>query len=139
MNAIYKGCAAICGAVMSFLTGVPPVVWTLIGVMTLDYVTGLLCGLVGKSPKTECGGVSSRAAFEGLMRKCMALLVVLLAFLLDYAVAQGAGVTFHAVTGAVCLWFIASEGVSVLENAAQIGFARYFSKQPRFCEDRSRV
>ena len=29
--------------------------------------------------------------------------------------------TFNAVTGATCLWFIASEGVSVLENAAELG------------------
>ncbi|MDO5300763.1 MAG: phage holin family protein, partial [Clostridia bacterium] len=57
----------------------------------------------------------------GLMRKAMILLVVLLAVLLDCAVAAQAGVTFSAVTGAVCLWFIASEGVSVLENAAAMG------------------
>ena len=26
-----------------------------------------------------------------------------------------------AVTGAVCVWFIASEGISILENAAELG------------------
>lgn len=118
MENVIKALAAACGAVISFFTGIPAIMWVLIGVMSLDYVTGLICGWVGKSPKTESGGLSSRAAFEGLMRKCMILLVVLLAWLLDYAVAAGAGVSFSAVTGAVCLWFIASEGVSVLENAA---------------------
>lgn len=117
----FKALAAACGAVISFFTGIPAIAWALIGVMSLDYVTGLICGWAGKSPKTESGGLSSRAAFEGLMRKCMILLVVLLAWLLDYAVATGAGVSFSAVTGAVCLWFIASEGVSVLENAAAMG------------------
>ena len=117
----FKALAAACGAVISFFTGIPAIAWALIGVMSLDYVTGLICGWVGKSHKTESGGLSSRAAFEGLMRKCMILLVVLLAWLLDYAVATGAGVSFSAVTGAVCLWFIASEGVSVLENAAAMG------------------
>lgn len=120
-NTMLKLGAAACGAVISFFTGIPAIMWVLIGVMTLDYVTGLICGWVGKSPKTETGGLSSRAAFEGLMRKCMIILVVLLAWLCDYAVATGAGVTFNAVTGAVCLWFIASEGVSVLENAAAMG------------------
>ena len=49
------------------------------------------------------------------------LLVVLLAALLDRAVALGAGIEFAAVAGATCLWFIASEGMSVLENAAAMG------------------
>ncbi len=121
MQRIYQLAAAAIGAVMGFLTGVPAIMWVLIGVMTLDYITGLICGAVGKSPKTDTGGLSSRAAFMGLMRKCMIILVVLLAVLLDAAVASEAGVTFGAVTGATCLWFIASEGVSILENAAEMG------------------
>ena len=51
----------------------------------------------------------------------MILLVVLLAVLLDLAVQTEAGVHFSAVSGATCLWFIASEGVSILENASRMG------------------
>lgn len=51
----------------------------------------------------------------------MILLVVLLAALLDQAVSNGAGIQFEAVMGATCLWFIASEGLSILENVASIG------------------
>lgn len=113
--------AAAAGAVISFFTGLPVIMWVLIGVMSLDFVTGLITGAMGVSSKTEGGRLSSRAAFEGLMRKVMVLLVVLLAVLLDLAVQTGAGVSFSAVTGATCLWFIASEGVSILENAARMG------------------
>lgn len=120
-NSIIKWLAAAGGAVVSFFTGLPPLVWILVGVMTLDMVTGLICGATGKSPKTETGKLSSKAAFEGLMKKVMVLLVVLLAALIDLAVTSGAGISFNATVGAVCLWFIASEGVSVLENAAQLG------------------
>lgn len=120
MDTLYKAYAAAVGAVMSFLTGIPAILWVLLGVMTLDYITGIMTGALSVSNKTAGGGLSSRAAFEGLMRKVMVLLVVLLAVLLDLAVQNGAGVTFNAVTGATCLWFIASEGVSVLENAAQM-------------------
>ena len=50
----------------------------------------------------------------------MILLVVLLAVLIDVAISTSAGlVSFNAISGAVCLWFVASEGVSVLENAAE--------------------
>lgn len=121
MNRLYRILASLCGAVISFFTGIPMIMWVLVGVMTLDYATGLICGAAGKSPKTEGGGLSSRTAFTGLMRKCMILGVVLLAVLLDCAVQAGAGVSFSAVTGATCLWFIASEGVSILENAAALG------------------
>lgn len=121
MDKVTKLLIAALGAVASFVTGIPAIMWALIGVMSLDYVTGLICGYMGVSPKTEGGGLSSRAAFTGLLRKCGILLVVLLAVLLDFAVESGAGVEFSAVTGATCLWFIASEGVSILENAAAMG------------------
>jgi len=121
MNTMVKALAAAAGAVISFFTGLPVIMWVLIGVMTLDFATGLITGAMGVSSKTDGGRLSSRAAFEGLMRKVMVLLVVLLAVLLDLAVQTGAGVSFSAVTGATCLWFIASEGVSILENAAHMG------------------
>lgn len=121
MDNLYKIAAAAAGAVISFFTGIPVIMWVLIAMMTLDYVTGLMTGMMGVSSKTERGKLSSRAAFDGLMRKIMIFLVVILSVLVDLAVQYGAGVTFNAVTGATCLWFIASEGVSVLENAAELG------------------
>ena len=65
--------------------------------------------------------IASSQAFIGLMKKALILLVVLLAALLDKAVSAGAGITFDAVMGATCLWFIASEGFSILENVALMG------------------
>ena len=121
MDNLYKIAAAAAGAVISFFTGIPVIMWVLIAMMTLDYVTGLMTGMMGVSSKTEGGKLSSRAAFDGLMCKIMIFLVVILSVLVDLAVQYGAGVTFNAVTGATCLWFIASEGVSVLENAAELG------------------
>jgi toxin secretion/phage lysis holin len=113
--------AAIGGAVASFFCGIPPILWVLVAVMCLDYITGLICGVMGVSEKTAHGHLASSAAFAGLMKKALIILVVLLAALLDKAVTMGAGVEFAAVTGATCLWFIASEGISVLENAIKIG------------------
>lgn len=113
--------AAIGGAIASFFISMPPLVWILIAVMSIDYVTGLICGAMGKSKKTETGYLASHEAWKGLMKKALILLVVLLASLLDMAVSKGAGITFEAVMGATCLWFIASEGLSVLENVASMG------------------
>ena len=113
--------AAIGGAIASFFVTMPPLVWILIAVMSIDYVTGLICGAMGKSKKTETGYLASHEAWKGLMKKALILLVVLLSNLLDIAVSNGAGITFEAVMGATCLWFIASEGLSVLENVASMG------------------
>lgn len=110
--------AAIGGAIVGYFAGMPPIVWVLVAVMTLDYVTGLICGLMGVSPKTENGGLSSGAAFKGLLKKVLILCVVGLAALIDRAVMQGTGMDVAAVVGASCFWFVASEGLSVLENAA---------------------
>lgn len=113
--------AAIGGAIASFFVTMPPLVWILIAVMSIDYVTGLICGAMGKSKKTETGYLASHEAWKGLMKKALILLVVLLSNLLDIAVSKGAGITFEAVMGATCLWFIASEGLSILENVASMG------------------
>ena len=121
MRKITEILAAIGGAIASFFVGLPPIIWILLAVMTIDYVTGILCGIMGVSPKTETGGLSSGAAFKGLLKKALILFIVLLAALLDKAVSMGAGVTFEAVAGATCLWFIASEGFSIIENAVAMG------------------
>lgn len=113
--------AAVGGAIVSFFVNMPPLVWILIGVMSIDFGTGLICGAMGKSKKTENGYLASHEAFRGLMKKMLIILVVVLAAALDYAVRVSAGITFEAVTGAACLWFIASEGLSILENVASMG------------------
>ena len=113
--------AGIGGAIAAFFTGLPPIIWILLAVMTIDYVTGIICGLMGRSAKTENGGVSSSAAFRGLLKKMLIILVVLLAALLDKAVTLKAGIEFEAVAGFTCLWFIASEGFSILENVTTMG------------------
>ena len=121
MKKVTEILAAIGGAIASFFCGLPPIIWVLLAVMSIDYVTGILCGFMGKSKKTETGHLSSSAAFIGLLKKALIILVVLLAALLDKAVTMGTGATFEAVAGATCLWFIASEGFSILENVASMG------------------
>ena len=121
MKRISELLAALGGAVASFFVQMPPLVYILLAVMTIDYVTGLIVAALGKSAKTENGYISSHTAFLGLMKKAGILLVVLLASLLDMAVSHGAGISFEATMGATCLWFIASEGLSILENVASMG------------------
>lgn len=86
-------------------------------IMVVDYISGLIVAWRGKSPKTENGGVSSKAGFDGLAKKAMILLVVLLATILDKALGSTAMMFQTAATA----YYIANEGISILENVALLG------------------
>lgn len=118
---IVEGLSAAMGAVLSFFCSIPPVVWILIIVMSLDFITGVITGFLGLSKKTETGGVSSRAAFKGLLKKVLILIIVGLGALIDWTISTTADIQFAAVMYATCLWFIASEGLSIIENVSLIG------------------
>ena len=85
------------------------------------FITGIITGALGKSDKTDTGGLSSTTAFKGLLRKVLIILAVGLAALIDWVIASTADITFAAVMYATCLWFVASEGLSIVENMAMIG------------------
>lgn len=113
---VIKGTCAVGGALIGWASGMWTQMCTVLAVcMVIDYITGLIVAACGKSPKTAEGGVSSAVGFRGLAKKAVILLVVLLAWLLDRA-------TGNAVfqSAAVC-YYIANEGISILENAVLIG------------------
>lgn len=118
---ILEALSAAAGAVMSFFCKIPPVVYILLIVMSLDFLTGVITGFLGMSKKTESGGVSSKAAFKGLLKKVLILIIVALGALVDWAISTTADIQFAAVMYASALWFIASEGLSILENVSLIG------------------
>ena len=87
----------------------------LVVVMIIDYITGWIVAILGNSLKTESGHLDSNMAWKGLLKKGLALLVVLLGALLDKAVGQ-------SVFRNMCVWFyIANEALSILENLALAG------------------
>lgn len=88
----------------------------LIGCMSVDYISGMVVAAVfKKSPKSEGGALESRAGFKGLIRKGGILALVLVAVWLDKLL----GASYVRV--AVCLFFIANEGLSIVENLGLMG------------------
>lgn len=111
---IMKALAGVGGAIAGLFGGWDMMLGVLIGVMAVDYATGLLVAAMGKSPKTETGHLDSKAGFRGLLRKGVILLMVLLGALLDVALDTGS-----AMFRTMVIWFyIANEGISILENVA---------------------
>lgn len=103
-------------AIASMFGGWTASLTTLVIFMAIDYATGLLCaGVFHKSQKSASGALESKACFKGLVRKCVILLLVLVGYRLDLVL----GVSY--VKDAVCIAFIVSEGISIIENASLMG------------------
>ena len=112
---IIKGLAACGGAVAGALGGWDATLRVLIALMAVDYVSGVVVAMMGRSTKTDYGGISSKAGFNGLLKKGMMMLVVLVAALLDTVIGSA------MVRDAACWFYIANEGISILENMSLAG------------------
>lgn len=82
----------------------------LITFMALDYGMGVTKGYVFKC-------LSSDVGLKGLTRKASIFVVLIVAVLLDRLTGTGQWI-FRT---AVCYFYIANEGISLLENCAQLG------------------
>lgn len=112
---VLKYLAALGGAIAGLFGGWDTMLKVLVIAMVIDYITGWAVAILGNSTKTENGHLSSEVAWKGLLKKGLALLVVLLGALLDKAVGQN-------VFRNMIVWFyIANEGLSILENLALAG------------------
>ena len=111
MTEFFKAIPALLGGIAAYLWGPwDALIVVLIGVVVMDYVTGVLSALVRK---TLC----STACFTGILKKVLIFVLVALAALLDRLVPA----TNDAVRAAVIIFYIANEGISILENAGEIG------------------
>jgi toxin secretion/phage lysis holin len=114
---ILKFLAGIAGAICGLFGEWSTTLTILVVVMAIDYISGVIVAACGKSPKTEAGGLSSKVGFIGIAKKCFVMLMVLLATMLDRAIGNETMV-FQT---SLVFYYIANEGLSVLENAALMG------------------
>ena len=76
--------------------------------MIFDFATGLICGVIQKNLSSEIG-------WRGIGRKMVMLIVLGVAVLVDRLIGQ------DVLRDLVCYFYIANEGISILENAGKIG------------------
>ena len=104
------------GLISAALGGWDYALVTLMIVMCVDYISGIVvAGVFHASKKTESGALESNVGFKGLCRKCMILLIVLIAYRMDLVI----GVTY--IRDTVIIGFIANELISIIENAGLMG------------------
>ena len=93
-----------------FLGGMDGLMIALIVLMTLDYVSGVMCAIIDKK-------LSSAVGFKGICKKVFILMLVGVAHIIDLHVVG----TGSALRGAVICFYLSNEGLSLLENAAHVG------------------
>lgn len=103
---------AALGACVTYLWGGLDVMFiALLTLMALDFITGLICGAKAKQ-------LDSHKAYLGITRKKMMILVmVAMAVVLDRLLN-----TPDTARSLVIFYYVAMEGISILENAAKLDF-----------------
>lgn len=108
---IIDSIAGAVGAVLGFIYGeVSGLFWALIAFMALDYVTGVIVAIIEKRLSSEVG-------FRGLAKKFLILVFVAVGHIVDTYILGGT----PAAMSAVMLFYIANEGISIVENASALG------------------
>ena len=103
--------SASIGAVLgNFIGGNDGLLYALIVFVVVDYITGVLCAVLEKN-------LASSIGFRGIFQKVMIFLLVGIANVLDTKI-LGAGAMLRS---AVIFFYVANEGISILENAGRMG------------------
>ena len=101
---------AIGGWVDYFVGGMDGMLIALIVLMSLDYISGVMCAIVDRK-------LSSAIGFRGICKKVLILMLVGVANIVDLHVVG----TGSALRGAVICFYMSNEALSLFENAAHIG------------------
>ncbi|MDR1735271.1 MAG: phage holin family protein [Oscillospiraceae bacterium] len=104
------GLGAALGAAASLLGGVDIWLLTLIGFTAADYITGLIKAVITKT-------LNSGAAFKGGLKKLLIYVIVGVAVALDQLLLPETPLLRGLAVG----YYIAAEGLSVLENISECG------------------
>ena len=114
---LLRGGAAVGGFLHGLSAGNHGAAVLLVVLMIADYLSGVAAAAMGKSSKSESGRLSSAAGLKGLWRKALMLVVVAVAYGLDWFANEGNAMF----STAAIFFYISNEGLSLLENLALCG------------------
>ena len=102
--------ATIGGFIGWFWGGADGLFYALLTFVIADYITGVMCGIMKQELSSDIGS-------KGLFRKVLIFMLVGIAHILD-AMVIGTGSVLR--TAVIC-FYISNEGLSIVENAAELG------------------
>lgn len=110
-NAVLKSVITFCASAIMWLFGGWNIVLSILAtVIVCDYISGVMCAIKNKT-------LDSRVGREGLLKKSVTLLVVVVAHQVDVALGNDEDI----VRNITALFYISNELLSILENAGNIG------------------
>ena len=111
MNDVIKAILAAFCAIAGFLFGdMDGLMYALIALIIIDYISGVIAAVVEKKLSSEVGA-------KGIAKKVLMLLIVAVANIVDINVI-GEG---HVLKSVTIFFYIANEGISLLENSGRLG------------------
>lgn len=111
LNALALALTSV-GAVLGIFFGkINGLFIALLVAVILDYVSGLLSAIINKQ-------LSSSVGFKGIAKKVLIFLIVGIANLIDVYVLGGESAVLRT---SVIFFYMANEGISILENAGECG------------------
>ena len=110
MEKVIHAVSAVFGAVIGFMFGeVTGLLIALVFLMAVDYATGVVAAYYRKE-------LSSQVGFKGIFKKIIILCLISVAHMIDvHVIGQNA-----VVMSASIMFYLANEGISILENAASM-------------------
>ena len=93
-----------------FLGGVDGFIYALITFVIIDYITGVMVAVLEHK-------VSSEIGFKGIFKKVLIFILVTVGHMIDSQLIGNGS----AIRTATIFFYLANEGISILENSARIG------------------
>ncbi len=93
-----------------FLGGCDGLMFALLAFVVIDYITGVMCAVVDKN-------LSSAVGFKGIFKKILIFALIGIGHILDLYIIKNGSV----MRTAVIFFYMANEGLSLVENAAHLG------------------
>ena len=112
MDRIFNWTSTVIGIVGGYFAAIfgqwDSILWALLVIMVLDCLTGVIIAIYTKTMSSEIG-------FKGLLKKITVLIIVALSNVLQQITGDNV-----AIREIVIMFYVANEGISVLENVAVI-------------------
>lgn len=102
--------ATIGGFLGWFLGGIDGTIYALLLFVIVDYITGVMVAIVNKKLSSEVG-------FRGIFKKVIIFCLVGIGSVIDTQILKGG----YMLRTAIIFFYIANEGISILENVTNIG------------------
>lgn len=109
-NWIQLGIAAAGAWLGWVLGGLDGFLYALIAFVVIDYITGVMCAISDKKLSSEVG-------FRGICKKILIFCMVAVGHIVDSQIIGGGS----AVRTACICFYLANEGISLLENTTRLG------------------